>query len=240
MNSERRKDEDAYLGCLDPSSFWRVWVCPLKYLLTKKEATPRLISWMLLLQEFDIEIWDKKGSENVVADHLSHMVHEEDAVPIPETFLDEQLLSIEYNVTHKVATPYHSQRSGQAEVSNREIKQILEKTVGPNRKDWSLHLNDALWTYRTTYKTLIGMSQFQLIYEKPCHLSVELEHKAHWVVKTFNLDLDAAGIHRKLQLNELEEIRKEAYKKALIYKEKSKAFHDKMIMKEIFVKNMFI
>ncbi|KAM2917122.1 hypothetical protein FF1_045962 [Malus domestica] len=69
----------------------------LKYLLTKKEAKPRLIRWMLLLQEFDIEIRDKKGSENVVVDHLSRMVHEEHEhnVPIPETFSDEQLLSIE-------------------------------------------------------------------------------------------------------------------------------------------------
>ncbi|XP_070660542.1 uncharacterized protein [Malus domestica] len=67
----------------------------LKYLLMKKEAKPRLIRRMLLLQEFDIEIWDKKRSENVVDDHLSCMVHEEDAVPIPETFPDEQLLSIE-------------------------------------------------------------------------------------------------------------------------------------------------
>ncbi|CAN6583811.1 unnamed protein product [Malus baccata var. baccata] len=66
----------------------------LKYLFTKKEAKPRLIRWMLLLQEFDIEIRDKKGSENVVADHLSCMVHEEDAVPIIETFPDEQLMSV--------------------------------------------------------------------------------------------------------------------------------------------------
>ncbi|KAM2111924.1 hypothetical protein ACFX1R_014489 [Malus domestica] len=66
----------------------------LKYLLTKKEAKPRLIRWMLLLQEFDIEIRDKKGSENVVADHLSRMVHNEESLPIVETFPDEQLLSI--------------------------------------------------------------------------------------------------------------------------------------------------
>ncbi|XP_068336650.1 uncharacterized protein [Pyrus communis] len=68
----------------------------LKYLLTKKEAKLRLIHWILLLQEFDIEIRDKKGSENVVADHLSRMVHEEDSLPISETFSDEQLLSIEH------------------------------------------------------------------------------------------------------------------------------------------------
>ncbi|KAM1157115.1 hypothetical protein ACFX2B_027529 [Malus domestica] len=67
----------------------------LKYLLTKKEAKPRLIRGMLLLQEFNIEIRDKKGSENVVAHHLSRLVHEEDSLPILETSLDEQLLSLE-------------------------------------------------------------------------------------------------------------------------------------------------
>ncbi|KAM1814429.1 hypothetical protein ACFX11_028097 [Malus domestica] len=81
------------------------------------------------------------------------------------------------------------------------------------------------------YKTPIGMSPFWLIYGKPCHLPVELKHRAYWVVKTFNMDMDieAAGIHRKLQLNELEEIRHEAYENALIYKEKTKATHDQMI-----------
>ncbi|CAM8954496.1 unnamed protein product [Rhodiola kirilowii] len=82
-----------------------------------------------------------------------------------------------YAVYHKVATPYHPQTSGQVEVSNREIKVILEKTVGNSRKDWSSKLDDAIWTYRTAFKTPIGMSPFRLIYGKPCHLPVELEYK---------------------------------------------------------------
>lgn len=79
-----------------------------------------------------------------------------------------------YGVIHKVATAYHPQTNGQAEVSNREIKRILEKMVGPNRKDWSSRLGDALWAYRIAYKTPIGMSPFRIVYGKACHLLVEI------------------------------------------------------------------
>ena len=145
----------------------------------------------------------------------------------------ENLLS-KYGVKHKVATPYHPQTSGQVELANREIKTILMKVVNSNWKDWSLKLLDSLWAYRTTYKTILGMSPYHLVYGKACHLPVEIEYKAWWAIKKLNLDMGRAGLKRLLDLNELEELWNEAYFNSKIAKDKLKKWHDQLITQKNF------
>ena len=139
-----------------------------------------------------------------------------------------------YGVHHRVTTPYHPQANGQVEFSNREVKNILKKIICTDGRDWVAKLPDALWVNRTVFKTPIGMSPFKLIYGKPCHLPVELEHRAYWAIKRRNLSLEQAGKERLLQLQELQELRNESNQNVEIYKVKNKAFHEKHINRKTF------
>nr|GEY49346.1 DNA-directed DNA polymerase [Tanacetum cinerariifolium] len=150
----------------------------LKYLLSKQDAKPRLLWWVLLLQEFDIIIRDKKGTKNLAANHLSRLENPHKDVfknkDINENFPLETLVMSKYEVTHRLATAYHPQTSGQVEVLNRGLKRILERTVRENHASWSKKLEDALWAFRTAYKTTIGCTPYKLVYRKSCHLPIEL------------------------------------------------------------------
>ncbi|GJV96538.1 reverse transcriptase domain-containing protein [Tanacetum coccineum] len=202
----------------------------LKDLLAKQDAKLRLLLWILLLQEFDVIIHDKKGAENLAGDHLSrHENPYQDVLEnkeITETFPLETLgktrnvmkcpkmqfnyarsltygasiswdhspllegisiflwplttclnglkqkcspltmpelscLSMEF--THRLSIAYHPQTSGQVEVSNRGLKRILKRTIGESRASWSDELDDALWAFRTAFKTPIGCTPYKLV-----------------------------------------------------------------------------
>ncbi|GJS28488.1 reverse transcriptase domain-containing protein [Tanacetum coccineum] len=248
----------------------------------KQDAKPRLIRWIILLQEFDIEIKDKKGTENVAADHLSQIDNDEtsDDSEVDDNFPGETLMEINtrdepwknpifskyvltvldsgfywptiikeahtlvqlceacqktgniskrdempltniklpkalisdggthfcnkimektmqrYGVSHRFSTSYHPQSSGQVENTNRALKRVLEKTVKDNPAIWSRKLDDALWAFRTAYKTPTGTTPYKLIYGKNCHLPFEIENHAYWALKNCNPDLIAAGEKR--------------------------------------------
>nr|XP_009604937.1 uncharacterized protein LOC104099593 [Nicotiana tomentosiformis] len=109
----------------------------------------------------------------------------------------------QYGIRYKVATMYHPQLSGQFEVSNREIKSVLTQTVNATRTDWARKLDDALWAYRTAFKTPI-------------------EHKAFWALRQLNLDVEAAGTSRVTELHELDEFHYHAFESTRLYKERMK------------------
>ncbi|GKC71202.1 reverse transcriptase domain-containing protein [Tanacetum coccineum] len=151
-------------------------------------------------------------------------------------FCNDQFAKVmlKYGVTHRLSTAYHPQTSGQVEVSNRGLKRILERTIGENRASWSNKLDDALWAFRTTFKTPIRCTPYKLVYGKACHLPIEIEHKAYWALKHCIFDLKTAGDHQKVQMNELNELRDQSYENSLIYKEKTKKIHDSKIKNRIF------
>ncbi|GJR94463.1 reverse transcriptase domain-containing protein [Tanacetum coccineum] len=159
----------------------------------------------------------------IISDHRTH-------------FYNDQFAKVmsKYGVTHHLAIANHPQTSGQVEVSNRGLKRILERTIGENRASWSDKLDDALWAFRTAFKTPIGCTPYKLVYGKSCHLPIELEHKEYWALKHANFDLNTADDHWKLQLNELNELHDQAYENSLIYKERTKKLHDSKIKNRIF------
>ncbi|XP_070050319.1 uncharacterized protein [Nicotiana tomentosiformis] len=140
-----------------------------------------------------------------------------------------------YGVRHKVATLYHPQTSGQVEVSNKEIKSVLTKTVSVTRTDWARKLDDALWAYNTAFKALIGMSPYKLVFGKEFHLPMELKHKVLWALRQLNFNMEAVDSSRVIKLHELNEFRYHAFESIRLYKERmKKMMHDKHILERNF------
>ncbi|XP_023747855.1 uncharacterized protein LOC111896063 [Lactuca sativa] len=143
-------------------------------------------------------------------------------------FANDQLAKVlqKYGVRHRFSTPYHPQTNVQTEITSRALKTIFERSVGSNRKDWADKLDDALWAFRTTFKTPVGTKPYRLQYGKNCHLPVKLEHKSYWALKTCNFEPNELRANRLLQMNALEELRNESYTNSLIYKDRTKRWHD--------------
>ncbi|GJU44615.1 reverse transcriptase domain-containing protein [Tanacetum coccineum] len=99
-------------------------------------------------------------------------------------------------------------------------------------KNWFEKMDDAIWAFRTAYKTHTGCTPLRLVYGKACHLPVEIEHNAYWALKQCNIDLTAAAKNRFMELNKLMELKDGAYENTQIYKERTKKWHDSRLRRD--------
>ncbi|GJZ98462.1 reverse transcriptase domain-containing protein [Tanacetum coccineum] len=166
----------------------------------------------------------------VVIDYLSKWV-EAKALPTNDARVVVKILK---SLFARFGTPRAIISDRGTHFCNDQFAKDMLKTVGENRASWSDKLDDALWAFRTAFKIPIGCTPYKLVYGKACHLPIELEHKAYWALKHCNFDLKTVGDHQKVQMNELNELRDQAYENSLIYQKKTKKIHDSKIKNRVF------
>ncbi|GJS35712.1 hypothetical protein Tco_0534094 [Tanacetum coccineum] len=220
-------------------------IAKLLHPTTVKDAKARLLRWVLLLQEFDFKVIYMKGAENYAADHLSRLENPYENVLDPneinETFSLETLNTVTSRGDQR--TPWFSDFANY-HAGNFIVKGMTSQQKNKFFKDIKHYFWDDPYLFKTCADQVIrqcvfGKEALEILeachmYGKSCHLPIELEHNAYWALKHANFDLKIAGDHRKLQLNELNELRDQAYENSLIYKERTKKLHHSKIKNRIF------
>nr|GEY15981.1 reverse transcriptase domain-containing protein [Tanacetum cinerariifolium] len=241
--------ENPYENIFDPKEINETFPLEsLNKLLTRTQVPRGLQTLQIttrgtsLSREFDFKVIGTKGAENFATDHLSRLENPYKNVFDPKEINDTFPLESLNKVSHQdptgkeaidIPNACHSGPTEGHYRANYTVKKVFD-SVGENRALWSDKLEDALWAFRTAFKTPVGCTPYRLVYGKACHLPLEIKHKAFWALKHSNFDLKTIGDHRKLQLNELNELRDQAYENSLIYKERIKKLHDEKIKNRIF------
>nr|GEZ33926.1 hypothetical protein [Tanacetum cinerariifolium] len=188
----------------------------IKYLFAKKDSKARLLRWVLLLQEFKFKFANYHAG-NFVVKGMSSQQKNKFIKDVKHYFWDDPFLFkiCADQVIRRFRTPRAILSDRGTHICNDQFSKVMLKTVGENHASWSEKLDDTLWAFRTAFKTPIGCTPYKLVYRKACHLRIELKHKAYWALKHANFNLQTAGDHRKVQLNELNKLRDQAYETLL-------------------------